>query len=137
MIDIRTITFVDCADHYRQALFWSEVTGYQEDPNDPNHPDDPESRIVTPYGVSILFMPPPDGVEPAQVLAGNTVKNRMHLDLIPTERSRDEEVTRLLSIGARLVADHRKPDGTGWVVLADPEDNEFCVERSAKERGLA
>jgi hypothetical protein len=32
------------------------------------------------------------------------------------------------------VADHRQPDGTGWVVLADPEGNEFCVERSASER---
>jgi hypothetical protein len=137
MFDIRTITFVDCADHYHQALFWSEVTGFQEDPDDPNHPDDPESRIVTPDGISLLFMPPPDGVDPVQLLEGKTVKNRLHLDLIPTERSRDEEVTRLLGIGARLVADHREPDGTGWVVFADPEGNEFCVERSARERGLS
>jgi hypothetical protein len=60
--------------------------------------------------------------------------NRVHLDLLPTQRTRDEEVTRLLGIGATLVADHREPDGTGWVVLADPEGNEFCVERSLKER---
>lgn len=32
-------------------------------------------------------------------------------------------------------ADHRRLDGKGWVLLADPEGNEFCVERSAKERG--
>ena len=63
------------------------------------------------------------------------VKNRMHLDLRPTERSRDEEVTRLLGIGASLVDDQRQADGTGWVVLADPEGNEFCVERSGRERG--
>ena len=63
-----------------------------------------------------------------------TVKNRVHLDLEPTDRTRDEEVERLLKIGATLVADHRRPDGTGWVVLADPEGNEFCVERSAAER---
>jgi hypothetical protein len=31
--------------------------------------------------------------------------------------------------------DHRKPDGTGWVTMGDPEGNEFCVERSAAERG--
>ena len=41
---------------------------------------------------------------------------------------------RLLGIGATLVADQRRPDGTGWVVLADPEGNELCIERSAAER---
>jgi len=53
---------------------------------------------------------------------------------MPTDRTRDEEVARLLRLGATLVADRRQPDGTGWVVLADPEGNEFCVERSAAER---
>jgi predicted enzyme related to lactoylglutathione lyase len=124
MFDVRSIT-VDCADPYRQALFWSEVTGWPEDPDDPNNAGDPEGRIVSPQGFSLLFMPVPEG---------KTVKNRVHLDLIPTERGRDEEVTRLLAIGASLVGDHRKPDGSGWVVLADPEGNEFCVERSARER---
>ena len=76
-------------------------------------------------GVGLLFISVPEG---------KTVKNRVHLDLMPTERSRDEEVERLLGIGARLVDDQRSPDGTGWVVLTDPEGNEFCVERSAQER---
>jgi predicted enzyme related to lactoylglutathione lyase len=125
MFDVRSIT-VDCADPYRQALFWSEVTGWQEDPGDPNNPGDPEGRIVSPQGFSLLFIPVPEG---------KTVKNRVHLDLIPAVRSRDEEVTRLLTIGASLVGDHRSPDGTGWVTMADPEGNEFCVERSARERG--
>ena len=40
----------------------------------------------------------------------------------------------LLGIGATLVADQRRPDGAGWVVLADPEGNELCIERSAAER---
>jgi hypothetical protein len=65
---------------------------------------------------------------------GKVVKNRMHLDLLPTHRSRDEEVDRLLGIGATLLEDHRKADGAGWVTLADPEGNEFCVERSLRER---
>jgi hypothetical protein len=65
---------------------------------------------------------------------GKMVKNRMHLDLLPTARTRDEEVQRLLGIGATLVEDHRKADGAGWVTLADPEGNEFCVERSLRER---
>ncbi|MCI0687970.1 MAG: hypothetical protein L0Y54_12130 [Sporichthyaceae bacterium] len=62
------------------------------------------------------------------------MKNRMHLDLQPQDRTRDEEVERVIGLGATLVDDHRKPDGTGWVVLADREGNEFCVERSAAER---
>jgi hypothetical protein len=57
------------------------------------------------------------------------VKNRLHLDLVPTERTRDEEVSRLVAAGAAVVDDHRGPEGRGWVVLADPEGNEFCVEK--------
>ena len=125
MFDVRSIT-VDCADPYRQALFWSEATGWPEDPDDPNNPGDPEGRIVSPQGFSLLFIPVPEG---------KTVKNRVHLDLIPAVRSRDEEVARLLAIGASLVSDRRRPDGTGWVTMADPEGNEFDVERSARERG--
>ena len=119
MIDIRTITFVDCADHYRQALFWGEVTGYQEDPDDPNHPDDPESRIVTPYGVSMLFMPPPDGAEPVQVPEGKTVKNRVHLDVYA------RDLADLEALGA-TVLEPRSGKRT-WTVMADPEGGEFCA----------
>jgi hypothetical protein len=66
-----------------------------------------------------------------------TVKNRVHLDLEPDDRTRDQEVERLLGIGATLVADQRRPDGRGWVVLADPEGNELCIERSAAERAAS
>ena len=58
----------------------------------------------------------------------------MHLDLQPTDRTRDEEVERLLAIGATVYDDQRRPDGTGWVTMQDPEGNEFCVERSTQER---
>src|SRR5690242_16233498 len=124
MFSIRSIT-VDCVDPYRQAQFWSAATGWLEDPDDPNRPGDPEGRIVSGHGINLLFIPVPES---------KSVKNRMHLDLTPTQRTRDEEVDRLLGIGATLFEDHRRPDGTGWVVLADPEGNEFCVERSAAER---
>jgi hypothetical protein len=63
-----------------------------------------------------------------------TVKNRIHLDLRPQDRRRDAEVERVLGLGATLVNDLRRPDGTGWVVLADPEGNEFCVERGQADR---
>jgi len=121
----RNITF-DCADPYRLAGFWSEVTGYGEDPENGNAPEDPEALLVGADGQpNLLFIKVPEG---------KTIKNRVHLDLMPTQHTRDQEVARLLELGATLVADHRRPDGTGWVVLADPEGNEFCVERSAPER---
>ncbi len=53
---------------------------------------------------------------------------------MPTDRTRDEEVERLKGIGATEHEDHRKPDGTGWMTMADAEGNLFCVERSAAER---
>jgi Glyoxalase-like domain len=121
----RNITF-DCADPYKLAGFWKLVTGYQEDPENGNEPDDPEAYLAGPGGQpGLLFVTVP---EP------KTVKNRVHLDLAPTDRTRDQEVERVLALGATLVADHRRPDGLGWVVLADPEGNEFCIERSTAER---
>ena len=54
-----------------------------------------------------------------------TVKNRLHIDVNPVDCTRDEEVERLIGLGARRV-----DVGQGevsWVVLADPEGNEFCV----------
>ncbi|MFD9905975.1 VOC family protein [Streptomyces sp. NPDC059063] len=65
----------------------------------------------------ICFMPSPDG---------KTVKNRLHLDLAPDDQ--DAEVARLLALGARRVDVGQRADA-GWVVLADPEGNEFCVLR--------
>ena len=122
---VRTITF-DCADPYALAEFWSRVTGYREAPENGNEPGEPEGCLVAPDGQpNLLFIRVP---EP------KVVKNRVHLDLTPTDRTRDEEVARLLGLGASLVADHREPDGAGWVVLADPEGNELCIERSAEER---
>lgn len=122
---IRTITF-DCADPYPLSRFWGQVTGYGEDPDNPNHPDDPEALLIAPDGsLRLLFIPVPEH---------KTVKNRVHLDLSPTDGTRDEEVDRLLRLGATFVADHRTSGDSAWVILADPEGNEFCVERSDTER---
>jgi hypothetical protein len=62
------------------------------------------------------------------------VKNRVHLDLAPAEGTRDQELARLVEVGATVVDDLRREDGPGWVVLADPEGNEFCILRSDAER---
>ena len=42
-------------------------------------------------------------------------------------RTREQEVERILALGASQLADHRRPDGSGWITLADPEGNEFCI----------
>jgi hypothetical protein len=125
VVRIRTITF-DCADPYALAGFWSTMTGFSEDPEDRNAPDHSEALLLAPDGsLALLFIKVPEG---------KSVKNRVHLDLVPTDRTRDAEVDRLTELGATVVADHRKPDGAGWVVLADAEGNEFCIERSDAER---
>jgi predicted enzyme related to lactoylglutathione lyase len=58
----------------------------------------------------------------------------VHFDLVPTDRTRDEEIERVLALGAMPFDDRRQPDGTGWLVLTDPEGNEFCILRSDAER---
>ncbi|MEV4347361.1 VOC family protein [Actinoplanes sp. NPDC049596] len=120
---LRHIT-VDSSAPYELARFWSEVTGWPL--SDEDLPDDDEVLLAAPEPVpSLLFIRVPEA---------KSVKNRLHIDWMPDERTRDEEVERLISIGAKLYEDHRAADGLGWVTLQDPEGNEFCVERSVKER---
>ncbi len=57
-----------------------------------------------------------------------TVKNRVHLDLTTSAEDRDQEIGRLLKLGARRV-DIGQTGAESWTVLADPEGNEFCVVR--------
>ncbi|MBB4931430.1 putative enzyme related to lactoylglutathione lyase [Lipingzhangella halophila] len=123
---IRNVTF-DCADPYALARFWSAVVDAPIDPD--SKPGEEEAFIPATGGrPGILFLRVPEG---------KTVKNRMHLDLGPNGATRDEEMRRLLGIGATFLADHRRADGTGFVVLADPEGNEFCVERGDEELAAA
>lgn len=118
---VRHLTF-DAHDAYRQGTFWAEVLGGKV--GDDDFPGDPEA-LVEADGIALLFVTVPET---------KTLKNRLHVDLQPQDRSRDEEVERLLALGAKPHEDHRRPDGTGWVTLTDLEGNEFCVERSAAER---
>jgi catechol-2,3-dioxygenase len=69
--------------------------------------------------VGMCFMPVTDP---------KTVKNRLHLDLTASAQDRDQEIERLLVLGARRV-DIGQTGAESWTVLADPEGNEFCVIR--------
>src|SRR5262245_61415410 len=104
---VRNISF-DTADAYAVATFWSQVLGHPL--NDDDHPGDPVAVIQIPGGPTFYFENVP---EP------KVVKNRVHVCLAP-DLPRDEEVERVLGLGATVLADRREPDGTGWVVFADP-----------------
>jgi hypothetical protein len=121
-------TTIDCEDAYALSTWWKKALGYVDDPDEPNLPGDEECLIVPGNGEGhqILFLAVP---EP------KSVKNRVHFDFRPTDRTRDEEAERLLASGATFIADRRgiHGPGTGWWVLADPEGNEFCVLRSDAE----
>lgn len=112
---------IDCAEPGRLARFWCAVLGYEV--------LDEEEGIVT---VGPRAVPKGGGgpVPPvltfARVPEGKVVKNRLHLDINPSDREQDEEVRRLVDLGARR-ADVGQTGDESWVVLADPEGNEFCV----------
>lgn len=115
---ILNVTF-DCHDARRVANFWGAVTGYALE-----HVDDPGN----PYWVAT---PPGDGwprLVFVTVPEPKSVKNRIHLDVVPANDSQEAEVARLLELGATVVDDRRQLTPGGWVMLADPEGNEFCVE---------
>ncbi len=128
MVSAVSHTSIDCRDAYTLSEWWRQVLGYVDVADDPNEPGHEECMILAPDGSHhVLFI---------QVPEAKSVKNRIHFDLRPTDRTRDAEVERLIGIGAVQLADRRTPSG-GWVTLADPEGNEFCVLRSQAELDAA
>jgi predicted enzyme related to lactoylglutathione lyase len=111
---------IDCADPRLVAAFWQEALGWRRTHEEPDEvvlapPEGSPEQGVAP---DLLFLRVPDPTPG---------KNRLHLDLRPDDQ--EAEVARLTSLGARPVSVGQGPD-VSWVVMADPEGNEFCVLRS-------
>ena len=102
---------VDAQDPHALAAWWRDALGWVIVDEDE---DEVEIRPAEDRMPGILFGVSSDG---------KTAKNRLHLDFRPDDR--DAEVRRLIDLGARRV-DIGQGDQP-WVVLADPEGNEFCV----------
>jgi hypothetical protein len=107
----------DCKDPVKLAQFWAAALNYELDKE--SGPEGAGINDLAGHKVPIEFYPVPEG---------KTVKNRLHIDLTPTD-SRAAEVERLKGLDATEVTAF-----PNWTVLADPEGNEFCVLRSAAER---
>jgi predicted enzyme related to lactoylglutathione lyase len=107
---------IDAYDLPRLARFWTQALGWEI-------LSEREREIVIGTDehapVGICFMPAADP---------KTVKNRVHLDLTSSAADRHQEIDRLLALGARRV-DIGQTGAESWIVLADPEGNEFCVVR--------
>ncbi|MEW2250184.1 VOC family protein [Streptomyces sp. NPDC058733] len=140
---------IDAADPHTQADFWAAALHYEVEDNAAlieqllaagalpgaatvefhgrpafrdlvavRHPQDPyDPHSGTGLGRRLLFQRVP---EP------KSGKNRLHLDLHPGEGRRADEVERLKGLGASVLGEVKEPSGQ-WVVMADPEGNEFCV----------
>lgn len=112
---------LDAVDTRRMAEFWTQALDY---------------RIAEEDG-DFIFLAPNDGSGPPldilPVPEHKTVKNRLHLDLHAVGCTQEEEVERLLALGAVRADVGQGPD-VSWVVLADPEGNEFCILGSRQEQ---
>ena len=109
---------INCADPDTMATFWSAALGYPESERD----ETGVAIMGAPNVPSMLFVRTDDVGGPPK--AG---PNRFHIDLSPTDRDQGAEVGRLESLGAtRIDIGQGTPS---WVVMADPEGNEFCVLR--------
>lgn len=118
---------VDCRDIAAQARWWAETLDWRIE-----YEADDEVVIVPPHALdesrSIPIQEQGPGLVFVSVPEGKTVKNRLHIDLAPNaDDDQGAEVQRLLDRGATRANVGQDVDAVSWVVLADPEGNEFCV----------
>src|SRR5262252_3591427 len=115
-LEIHELTF-DACDPHALAVFWGALLEREIRLGDMPQ-DDSVLVVPTPGQPGLLFL---------RVPVGMTAKNRIHLDLWPTSTKREGQVERAIDLGAVGLEDWRREDGTGWVVFAAPEGNEFCI----------
>jgi catechol-2,3-dioxygenase len=112
---------IDAAQPRLVADFWCRVLGWQ---------------VIEEDG-SVISIAAQDGswptIDVVAVPEKKTLKNRLHFDVRADGMSTADELERLLSLGARRTDVGQGADAT-WVVLSDPEGNEFCLlSRSVQE----
>ncbi|HEX5595453.1 MAG TPA: VOC family protein [Micromonosporaceae bacterium] len=111
---------IDTTDPAGLATFWQSALGWRR-----TYERDDEVVLEPPAGSA------EDGIVPdllfLRVPEEKAGKNRLHLDLRPADQA--AEVARLETLGARRVDVRQGPD-VSWIVMADPDGNEFCVLRS-------
>jgi predicted enzyme related to lactoylglutathione lyase len=117
----------DAADPDSLGRFWEQVLGWRR-----THESADEVALEPPAGS------PEDGVAPdilfIRVPEPKTLKNRVHMDLRPSDQAK--EVARIEALGGKRI-DVGQGDDVSWVVMADPEGNEFCVLRELTPEQLA
>ena len=114
MTDRRIVLVLDSCDPERLASFWIPALDYRRSTGD------------EPYVVLVSTEPSHPELVIQRVPEPKTVKNRMHVDIRVTNL--DEEIARLQALGAiKLSPDVIEEGGFRWVVMADPDGNEFCV----------
>jgi Glyoxalase-like domain len=112
---------IDCHNPVRVAEFWAAVLNYEVIDRGPEGEIEIGGKL--PGAPTLIFVSVPEG---------KTVKNRIHIDINPTDTDQDNELRRLVRLGARRV-DVGQGNDVSWIVMADVEDNEFCLLRRRVE----
>ena len=121
---------LDCHDPDRLADFWCAVLGWEVLHHEPGLVEIGPARVEDQALLDAVRSGPVcPTIFLAQVEEDKVVKNRSHFDVSPVDVSQEEEVERILALGATH-ADVGQSGDESWTVLADPEGNEFCVLRS-------
>ena len=105
---------IDSVHPDRIARWWADVLDYKI-----TDEDETGVELTGPpgSGPTLVFLRVPEA---------KSIKNRLHIDVSPTDRSQEAELARLYELGAQR-ADVGQGNEVGWVVLCDPEGNEFCL----------
>ena len=139
---------IDCADPHRLADWWADALGWEVEPQDEafirrmvdeGHAAESDTtthdgRLVWKTGAAINHPGGPESGRPRilfQVVPEpKTVKNRVHIDLRPTQPDAEGQIADLVGKGATEISRGTEGPFTKWAVLTDPEGNEFCVPTS-------